>query len=248
MQNRLSLLTILIFLLISQASCGLVSGAAALIGTPTPQPTLTPLGNTLNFAIMSSNYETVLAPGQRVPGTQLQFVGKSDNVYTVSIDGVMGGIQDGNSFNWKGIIGPGATADYRLKLLPTFTDTELKANGDVLITLFDPNPVESVLPQVADTGLVYAKMPIDYVVPIGRQIPGTSLIYTGDDNGAHTFSGTELLNRFFIGDSILWNGFLRDNIYIQNNLELKSVEENGLQVVGTVTLRVFSAPVIAAEQ
>ena len=218
-----------------------------LLGTPTPQPTPTPLGSTLNYEITNNQFEVTLAPGQVIAGTQLQFIGKQSNVFTVSIDGLTAGKQEGDSFNWQGIIGPGATADYRLNLLPTFTDNELKANGNVTITIFEPEPKESGAPQRTDQVLQFDNMPLDFIVPVGGTIPGTTLVFEGESNNVVTFSGTQGLPTYILGDSVLWNGFLRDNIYVLNNLEIKQMEPNGLHVAGNATLWIYRAPVTPSQ-
>lgn len=249
MQNRVFLSVSFVLVLLLQASCGLLNNieVPALLGTPTPQPSPTPLGNILQFQTGENQYEVVLAPNETVAGTQLRFLGKEGNVYTVSQDGVTGGIPSGNSFNWRGVIGPGATGDYRLKLLQTFSDNELRANGTVVVTIFEPTAVERPLPQTDVTPLQFVNMPVNYLIPVGSPVPGTTLVYDGEQVGAHLFSGTSSLNRFFLDDEILWNGFLRDNIYIQNSLKLQAVNETGLQMTGTVTLYIFPSAVPPAQ-
>lgn len=247
MQKRF-FLSVSFMLVLLQASCGLPNiEMPALLGTPTPQPSPTPLGNILQFQTGENQYEVVLAPNETVSGTQLRFLGKEGNVYTVSQDGVMGDIPSGNSFNWRGVIGPGAIGDYRLKLLQTFSDNELRANGTVAVTIFEPVEVERLLPQTDIKPLQFVNMPVNYLIPVGSQVPGTTLIYDGQQVGAHLFSGTSSLNRFFLEDEILWNGFLRDNIYIQNSLKLQAVSETGLQMTGTVTLYIFPSAVPPAQ-
>lgn len=246
MRTKIYLLFVFLMIGFLVAGCSLLGDVPLpeVLGTPTPEPSPTPLGSTLDFSITDGVYAVSLAPGESVPGTPLTFIDKADDtIYAVSIAGKEAALQDGNSFNWQGIIGPGVTGDYRLNLLPTFNETALKANGNVFVTIFEPTPKEGAAPQLTDKTLLFDNMLVDYVVPVSRTIPGTTLIYQSVANNVVTFSGTQGLPNYTIGDSVLWTGFVRDNIYLQSNLTLKSVETNGLHVTGSATLWVFPAAV-----
>ena len=215
-----------------------------ILGSPTPQPAPTPVGDTLELVIPQPQANYALAPGQRIPGSQLEFVSKQDGVFFVRIDGFDAQKQAGDTFPWRGVIAPGVLANYDLRLLPTFRDDSLTANGSVGLTVFDPLPVERVISPIPDGTLTFENIVVDYVVPVGRAIPGTTLIFNSEANGFVEFSGTSGLPRYAINDTLRWGGAIRPNVFIQYDAQLVGLEINGLRIRGTATLYVLPASTI----
>ena len=212
-----------------------------ILGSPTPQPAPTPVGDILEFVIPQPRANYSLAPNQRIPGSQLEFVSKQDGVFSVRIDGFEAQKQDGDTFPWRGVIAPGVLANYDLRLLPTFRDDSLTANGSVGLTVFDPQPVEQLIPANGSDALIFENIAIDYLVPIGRTIPGTTLLFDSEANGFAEFSGTSGLPRYAINDTLRWGGAIRPNVFIQYDVQLIGLEVNGLRIRGTATLTIQAA-------
>jgi len=222
----------LLLLLLLTPSCVLLGGRSS-----GPLPTPTPLGDSLELLIPAFTYN--MQPGDVIPGTRLQYVGKSGDVYEVAIDGVTTSKRFGDSFIWSGIVAPGVHATYNLRLTTDLIGP-LPVGGPVNLVILNPQPVaQSSLP-IIDSGLQYNNVFVNYNVPVGHTIPGTTLIYDGAAQQGEVESarliGTEGHPLFAIGDSITWRGTLRDNVVITYTFRVVNFNETNLQVTGTAEL------------
>lgn len=243
--GRLSLFLVMILLLAGCSELTLPEfELPALLSSPTPQPAPTPIGDTLAFQIASPRFNYALQPNQLIPGTQLEFVSKQAGIFNVRIDGFEAQKKAGDSFSWRGIIAPGVVAAYNLRLLSTLRDTDLVANGAVTLDILDPLVTESRLPVDLSTAIIFQEIGIDHIVPIGRRLPGTSLIWQSEANGFVEFAGTTGLPRYALGDSLGWTGSLRSNVFGVYDVKLIGIEPHGLRIRGKANLYVFpTAPI-----
>jgi hypothetical protein len=158
------------FLLLTTLACALPTG-----GSTGPLPTPTPQGDSLELLIPAFTFN--MEPGDVIPGTRLEYLGKSGDVYEVAIDGV---------------------------------------------------------------GLRYNNIFVNYNVPVGRTLPGTTLIYDGVAQQGEIDSarliGTEGHPLFAVGDSITWKGTLRDNVSATYTFRVVNYNEENLQVTGTAEI------------
>ncbi|MEW5989068.1 MAG: hypothetical protein AB1791_20775 [Chloroflexota bacterium] len=213
--------------------------AVPLIGGPaeTPVPP-TPMGDTLPFIVPL--YSITLDPGDTVPGTHLTYVGQRDDAYDVTIDGLTATKRSGDSFIWRGVIGPGVVAKYNLRI-GTAVRGRLLAAGPVELSVLSPTPVELSEIPLADNALHYQNIAVQYVIPQGRAIPGTTLVYEGTAEEGVRLSGINGYPYRALGDSLIWIGQLREGSVIRYSLRVASVDEPGLQLVGTAELWVTPA-------
>lgn len=207
------------------------------LGTATPQPAPTPVGDTLPFNIPTYNVE--LLPGSHVPGTQLVYVRqRENNAYEVTIDGQAVLKQPGDSFLWQGIVAPGVFGRYNLRLQPIFL-SNLQAAGSVELAVFNPQPAELTAFNLTP-GLVYfPAAPVSWRVLPQTVIPGTNFVYLGADGDVIQLArlGDVVLPPFAVGDSLVWQGRLRDNVLARFDLVLETPEADGvLPVRGSATL------------
>lgn len=199
--------------------------------TPTPRPAPTPEGDAITF---TAPYTFDLRPGNTIPGTQIKFVQGSE-VYELSINGLQAYRQIGDSLAWRGIIAPGVLGDYRLRLQSSFRQP-LQAQGEVTLTIFNPSPVEIPPTQLPPGNLYFSNIAVHYAVPVERRIPGTTLVYEGEQNQVAELSGTAGYPFFALDDSLLWSGKLRENVYIRYNVRISDLDEEWLELQGTVEL------------
>ncbi|MCA9958165.1 MAG: hypothetical protein R3E31_24060 [Chloroflexota bacterium] len=226
-----------LFLLLAMLACT-IPGVGPGDG---PAATPTPLGDTLSFAIPAYTYS--LEQGETIPGTQLRYVERSGDTYKVTIDGLEAIKRTGDSFLWDGLVAPGVYANYNLRLT-TAVFGSLPVAGSVEITVFYPQPVAlDELPNL-DTALDYRNTVVNYLIPAGRQIPGTSLVYSGlsdQQEGDKTIRLAQLTGLtgypyLAVGDSLHWQGSLLNNVVIENNMRVISINEDGLRLAGTANL------------
>jgi hypothetical protein len=113
------------------------------------------------------------------------------------------------------------------------------------ITIFNPNPVTQVSPPTNEAiVLSFNNLQVEYLIPQGWQIPGTSLVFEGiisqGEGGQATqlaqLSGLTGYPYLATNDSIGWMGNLRDNVVVRYNLIASAIDENGLYLVGTAEL------------
>jgi hypothetical protein len=210
-----------------------------LFATATPLPPPTPVGDTLSFQIPQQRYGETIRPNNFIPGTQLQFLGKEDERFLLRIDGLDSVKQAGDRLVWQGVMAPNVLGNFDLYLSPTFGRDILLANGQVTLTVFNPAPFEAEPPLSNTPPFIFQNVDLYYVVPQGRAVPGTSLIYLGFVGEEVEFGGTSTYPRYRVGESLRWTGLLRENVYITNDMRIEQVTERGVVLRGSAEMRVY---------
>lgn len=205
---------------------------------PTPVGSPTPMGDTISY--LAPAFAITLQPGESVPGTQLTYVGSTDGGYEVSIGGQRAVKRSGDSFYWSGVLAPGVFANYNLRLTTGFFGG-MPVGGPVEIIILFPQP--QPLPQTNDPEAQHhlGNIVIDYHVPVGNTVPGTTLLYQGLEtqglgNQSSTLArigGLPGYPNLAVGDSLVWTGILRDNVVVRYNLRAISFDEESIRLVGT---------------
>lgn len=198
----------------------------------------TPVGDTLSFRLPA--FAINLDPGETVPGTRLTYVGPASDGYELSIDGLNAVKRTGDSFYWSGGVAPGVYANYNLRLTASLFGG-LPVAGPVELILFNPVPVELPGGEYPEASLHYGNLVMDYTVPAGVAVPGTTLTYEGvetqgiGDQAANLarFTGLSGYPNIAVGDSLVWAGMLRENVAVRYNLRALSFDERAIHLVGT---------------
>ena len=241
-QLKLVFACLFLAILLPLSACSLVPGLVPSGSPPSP----TPPGDTLTYTIPA--YAINLSPGDGVPGTRLQYIERQDAGYLVKIDGLEATKRIGDSFFWSGVIAPGVFANYNLRLT-TDVFGKLPAGGPVEIIIFNPDPFEAALPaELAAASPIYSNILINYQVPPGLTIPGSTLVYEGIVSQGEGQQATELawltgLSGYpylALGDSLVWLGRVRDNVYVRYSLRVTTMNEYGLRLTGTAELWISS--------
>ncbi|MCB8942662.1 MAG: hypothetical protein H6658_02685 [Ardenticatenaceae bacterium] len=215
-------------------------------GSSGPAATPTPMGDTLIFKIPVYTYN--LEPGGIVPGTRLEYVGRDEGIYNVKIDGLPASKRTGDSFIWNGIMAPGVHGSYNLRITTAILGG-LPVGGPVDLTILNPNPIErTALPLNEEIFLAYNNILVNYIIPQGRQIPGSTLIFEGIVTQGEGEQATQLAQLsgltgypyLAIGDSLVWMGNLRDNVVVRYNLRALAINDNGLRLDGTAELWILN--------
>ena len=210
-------------------------------GPAVPAATPTPLGDVMILTIPAVGYN--LAPGEKVPGTGLQFVDRQGEAYEVSIDGQSALKRAGDSFYWSGVLASGVFANFNLRLTASIFGS-LPVAGMVEFTILNPQPVEELGVPDGTGRYHFSNVVADYTVPVGYQIPGTTAVYSGleerSQGGQATrlarLSGTSGYPYLALGDSFVWTGRIRDNVHLAYNLRVTSLNEESVRLTGTAEL------------
>ncbi|MCA9988403.1 MAG: hypothetical protein KDE09_06720 [Anaerolineales bacterium] len=229
----------LLFLL--TLACGSI-GLPELLGGPTatpPPPTATPEGNVLEYNV--APYEVTLAAGENVPGTQIYFNGESNGAFQLSLDGLPVEKFAVDSLTWAGIIAPGVTGDYRMRLVPAL-NSRLTVAGLVDVTILDPAPVEVGNSVNLSGPIRFNNIPQTYSIELNQTLPGTTVFYAGKTTDGALLGGTIQTSPYRKeGDALVWTGQLRANVMVRYDLRVVNFTDNRLNLVGTADLAITPA-------
>jgi hypothetical protein len=177
--------------------------------------------------------EISVKAGENLPGTNVRYVGKSEKGAEVLIAGQHAFKQQGDSLDWKGNPVEGASVELSLRILRFTEDTlHLLGTGKVVVRQPDPQPA---LIQT-DWPLKFGNAPVTYGVARNEYIPGTTVEYLGkEEEGAH-LGGIDGYPYRKGADSILWEGRLREKVYLRLNVRVLYIGGNSLRVGGTADI------------
>lgn len=232
MKHSLILLPLLVVLFLLTGCDGSI--IPPLLGGSTPEPTTMPISPD-ELISYRAVYTVLLAPGEKVPGAQLEYVGKADNVYQVKIDGLVTNKRIGDSFAWRGIAAPGVFTAYNLRI-GTEVLGELAAAGTVDVMVLNPTPTAldaSLLPaRAAD----YSGIIATYTTLKGATIPGTTLQFVEVVSGQAQIAGRVGYPYVAVADSLDWLGQLNDNVIVRYNLRVSRIDTESIRTDGTVDI------------
>jgi hypothetical protein len=184
----------------------------------------------------STAFERNIQVGQSVPGTDIKYVGKTDQGAQVSIGGQVALKRVLDSLDWRGNVTPDVNVDYKLRVL-TFDTQSLKVGGTAKITASKPQPravASSAVPKDAPT----FTGAVTYDVQTGKTIPGTTMVYEGKTADGAKLGGIEGYAFRKEADSILWTGQLADRVILKLDLRVLLFDDKSLKTTGTATLHI----------
>jgi len=177
--------------------------------------------------------ELSVKPGQSFPGTGLQYVGMTDKMAEVRIDGQRALKKSGDSLDWSGSPSAGVQLDLAMRVL-LVSEQSLHAGGTVTLEVADVNPQAAA---VSSTSEIKFTVPVTYAVDKGETIAGTLITYEGhDEEKGAKLGGIPDYPYRKSGDSIVWEGKLRDNVSLRLDVRVLLYDENTLRVGGTATI------------
>lgn len=172
--------------------------------------------------------------GQTLPGTDIRFVGKTDQGAQVSIGGQLALKKVLDSLTWRGEPTPGAKVNYNLRVI-TYDATALKVGGTAQVTLANPKP-KAVSATSLPKNALTLKGAVAYNVSKGKAVPNSTLTYEGKTPDGAKLGGVEGYPYRREADSIVWTGQLADKLYSQLDLRVVIFDDNSLKTTGTITL------------
>jgi len=177
-------------------------------------------------------FETGIEKGSDLPGTGIHYVGLSDTGAEILIDDQTAFKQKGDSLDWKGSPVENVDLDLSLRVLWVTEDT-IYVGGTAKATVRDPVPEVASIPEVP---VGYSNAPVTYQVKKGDYIPGTLVKYLGKAEEGIELSGVEGYPYRKLGDSIVWEGKLREKVFLQLNVRVLFIADDFINVTGTATL------------
>jgi hypothetical protein len=183
---------------------------------------------------LSYNLATTLTvpAGEFLPGTGIRYVSMDDLSAQLTIDGEKIAKRKGDSVFWKGSVRSGVTLDQQLRVV-WFTEESLTLAGTVKLRIDDVAPrAQSEVP----TSTITFSGPEVYGLAKGAKIPGTQLVYEGGSDKGAQFSGIEGYAYRQSGDSLVWEGILRDGVYLRFEGRVLQFDTSSTRIAGIVTL------------
>lgn len=190
-------------------------------------------GRTMTVLSYSGPTEITVKAGEFVPGTPIQYAGQNEQGARFLIEGQEAIKLVGDSLKWSGNVTPNVLLSVNLRILH-ISPEQVITSGLVTIGLNDAAPQKG---GVDKNRPVRYTLPVTYKVNKGDPIPGTTIRYAGEekDKGAK-LEGVGGYSYRAIGDSILWDGKLLNNVDLQLNVRVLFYNDAFMQVLGTATV------------
>jgi len=178
-----------------------------------------------------------VAVGTNLPGTDIRYERLTEDGARVIIKGQSALKRKGDSLDWQGSPAEGVSVDLKLRVA-WHTEDDLHLVGTAKIVIENPNP--RTMPIASSSDDIEYVGPVAYGVAKEAAIPGSPVTYQGQTAEGARLGGMEGYPYRKTGDSILWEGVLRDDVYARLDLRVLQFDEKGLRVGGMVTLWIES--------
>ncbi|MBM3187962.1 MAG: hypothetical protein FJZ90_04475 [Chloroflexi bacterium] len=173
-----------------------------------------------------------IAVGEAMPGTEIRYQRMSDRGAHVLIRGQEALKRKGDSLDWRGQPLPGVDVDLRLRVL-WFDEQELRVAGTAKVVIQGAQPRLAV---IATSSPLHYTGPVVYSLAPGATIPGSAIAFDGRTDEGAKLGGIEGYPYRQIGDSIFWEGTLREGVYVRLELRVLQYDDKGLRVGGLAKL------------
>lgn len=215
----------------------IVSSGLSLIATPTPNATPTPLTNLLELS--APNTRIILAQNEATQNAKVVYLGRTESRYSVQIDQQLNEKRVGDSVIWDSFIAPGVSAEYEMRIADNGDSDDLALGGTVDLLVFNPRPNPALNADIFPTDLSY-EADIDYVVPMGQMVPGTTWRYVGlDANGRIQFEGERGVTLYTQGDGLFWRGWINPAVFGDYELTIIQANADQVRVTGVADIIIF---------
>jgi len=182
----------------------------------------------------STAFERAIPAGQSLPGTDIIYLGKTDQGAQMSIGGQAAHKRTFDSLTWRGEPATGVSVNYNLRII-AFDDKSLETGGTAKVVVSNAK-AQAVSPASLPQDALTFKGVVTYNVPQGKTIPGTTITYDGKTPDGAKLGGIEGYALRKEADSIAWVGKLSDKCFLQLDLRLLVYTSSAMQVTGTATL------------
>ncbi len=177
-----------------------------------------------------------VAVGSELSGTDIRFDGLGENGANLLIKGQTAVKRKGDSVDWSGTPIDGVSTDLRLRIV-WYTENELHLVGTAKVVIEDVDPQPA---SILTTSPISYSGAAAYGVSKGGVVPGSTIVYEGKTEEGARLGGIEGYPYRKEGDSILWEGTLRPDVYVRLNVRVVQFDDKGMRVLGLATLWICS--------
>lgn len=173
-----------------------------------------------------------VAVGETLPGTDIRYDHLTERGAIVLIEGQEALKRKGDSLDWRGSLLPGVSLDLGLRVA-WHTEDELHLVGMAKVVIEDAQPRAAT---ISTSSPIKYSGPVVYGLAKGAAIPGSTVTYDGESDEGVKLGGIQGYPYRRVGDSIFWEGLLRDDVYIRLDVRVLQFDSKGLRVGGLATL------------
>ena len=170
--------------------------------------------------------------GAELPGTGIRYERMGKEGAEVTVEGQQALKRKGDSLDWSGSPIPGVSIDLKQRVV-WYTEEDLRLVGTAKIVIDGVNPQPAT---VSSTSPVKYTGPVVYSVARGTPIPGSTVTFEERSTDGAKLGGIQGYPYRKAGDSILWEGTLRDGVHIRLDIRVLQFDSKTLRVGGLVTL------------
>ncbi|HIC89825.1 MAG TPA: hypothetical protein EYP04_10550 [Anaerolineae bacterium] len=217
MTYKVRFLLLWVMILVLLTSCNIsIPGLPG--GAKTPPGTLIYKGPT----------EEGIPVGGWMPGTDIRYLGPTREGAKVAIGDYTAIKKMGDSLDWEGEPASGVHVKLSQRVI-FYNEEKLQVAGtaDIQVTGISPR-AGSFKPAPS----IRYRVPVTYNVKKGERIPGTVLVYKGKTAHGAELGNIEGYPYRKTADSIVYEGYLRDNVKLRLDLRVAFFTESSLQVAG----------------
>jgi hypothetical protein len=181
-----------------------------------------------------SPFTISVTAGNFLPGTDVQYRDLTeDGLAEVYIGGQRALKQKADSLSWAGEVREGVSLDLELRVL-WFDEATLHMGGTAKVTITGASVQASEVPE--ETALMFDNAPVAYTVKKGEAIPGTLLTYKAKTDEGAELGGTDDYPYRKGGDSIVWAGAIKENVWLRIDVRVGVYTEDTLAVAGLASI------------
>lgn len=175
-----------------------------------------------------------ISAGEGLPGTNIAYVGKlADGRANVTIAGQTAPKKAGDSLNWSGAPVPFSLVALESRVV-SFDDGGINLIGTVNVTIQNPNPQAALSTR---TYIAEFSIPITYNLNRNQTVQGTTLQFIAKTPQGAQFAGLEGYPYRQQFDSVVWDGYVRERIYMHLDTRMLSFSDTSATLGGTLAIR-----------
>lgn len=171
--------------------------------------------------------------GEAIAGTSIVYQGKApDGRAILNIGGLQGLKSVADSVNWSGALVLFSVVDLNLRVV-SYDENGITLAGTIHVVVQEPQPAAGTTSQNQIASFL---IPATFTVNRNGTLPGTTVVYVGAKTGGAEFANLDQFPFRERGDSVVWEGHLRDRVALRADLRVVDYNDDRVILGGTVRL------------